>query len=387
MTAPTIGRMDQEAPRQTKRLRLNGERFRGGRLPVDSLLELQSYQEAVRAMAVHEWAVDHAGESPPESIRGDFSLTIERIDDGSADVFLAFERVAVYQEYQEHARDAVDALVQAAYSGDELPDLPSEAQESVRSAVAGIGRTLEGDQSIEFYVADDSPPVLITVETRREAVGHLLTANFFLDAAPMEVVPSLQTIETTLVAHVVAIDADRKVFLARDLESRRILGWYKDTPDLLEDLRAVVDAESEGPLTRISGQLQYRDGEPWRFRPAVRIERVEFDDAPWGRALERLVTLPAGWASGGGSPVTSVALDAAQAVMRNVVNALQPTIGATEEGGVLIEWIGSTGIRSIEVLPDGTFELFEMQREDRRGTETSTLDARRAASFASGASE
>ena len=68
-------------PPPTKRIRLSGARFDGGRPPIDSLVEFKSYQDAVRAMARHEWLRDHPGEAAPGTLNDSVRLTIERIEE------------------------------------------------------------------------------------------------------------------------------------------------------------------------------------------------------------------------------------------------------------------------------------------------------------------
>ena len=377
--------MNEEAPAPAKRIRLTGRRFDGGRLPIDSLVELQRYQQAVRAMAEHEWSRDHPGEALPESFRDSVSLTIAEVRDGSADLFLVFEQVAVYQEYQAQARDAVDATIQAAYGGTDLPALPDEVRDEVRYTLAQIGNTLSEGQAIELYVVDGGgSPVEINVNTRQEAVDRLVLEDFFIDTVTTVADHDLATRDEIVVAHVTAIDADKMTYEIRDPESRTIGGWYKDNPDILTDLRAVVNSASDGPLTRISGALQYRLGEPWRFKKTYRVERVEFEQTSWGDLLTKFAALKSGWASGHGHAVSSVALEAARSVMKQLNSEVaDPSMAPTEDGGVLLEWIAPSGIRSVEVLEDGTFELFAMRPDERRGHQAVTANSREAAAFVS----
>ena len=58
--------MEDEGRPQVKRVRLTGARFEGGRLPVDSLVELQKYQDIVRIAAEAEWKQVHPGEQLPD---------------------------------------------------------------------------------------------------------------------------------------------------------------------------------------------------------------------------------------------------------------------------------------------------------------------------------
>ena len=161
-----------DSDQRGRRVKLNGPRFAGGRLPIDSLIELERYQQLLRVVARAEWEADHPTETVPDDFDADVSLTIERIENGSADIFLAFERTAVYAEYQQQAQDSVSETISAAYEGRELPPLPGPVEDEVRERVSNLGSTLEQGQSIELYVdGPDSAPVLVTIETRREAVA------------------------------------------------------------------------------------------------------------------------------------------------------------------------------------------------------------------------
>ena len=379
--------MSDEQQPSVKRFRLTGVRFEGGRLPVDSLVELERYQDVVRIAAEAEWRHDHPGEELPSDLREAMSLTIERIDKGSADVFLAFEQHAVYLQYQDEAQDAADAIIVAVYSGAPLPDLsalPPEADKEFRDAVSAIGLTLEPGQSIEFYPGSpDAQPVSITIETRKHAVDELARVEDFL--VPPDQAPSaqgLQTEEESLTGRVTAINADTQQF-SMQTELGEVHGWYRENPELLEDFRTLVNSAARGPLTRISGELQIKNGEPWRFRSVNRVEQVQFDDTAWGARLTEFASLPSGWDDGGAAQISSVALDASQKLLQAIdaAGVEQPGTFPTSDGGVLIEWAGPTGVRSVEVLSDGTFELFSLARGQRQGKHATTSNLTEAVVF------
>lgn len=379
--------MSDEAQPGVKRFRLTGPRFDGGRLPVDSLIELQRYQDVVRIAAQAEWRDDHPGDEPPKDFSESVSLTIERIDEGSADVILIFEPHAVYQQYQVEARDAADAVMIAAYSGDpipELPALPPEADREFREVVAAIGSTLEPGQSIEFYPdAPDAEPITITIETRKAAIEQLARIEDFLVPPSDAPTQGLQSSEQSLTGRVTAINADKQQFWMQT-ESGEIHGWYRDNPELLEDFRKLVNSAAKGPLTRVTGDLQIKlkNGEVFRFRSITRVEQVQFDDTPWGSRLTEFASLPPGWDGGEGAQITSVALDAAQMILRAVDGvAERPGVFPTDEGGVLIEWAGTSGVRSAEVLADGTFELFSLARGQQHGEHATTGNLAEAIAF------
>lgn len=382
---PYDERMDDVGAPRYKRIRLTGERFSGGRLPIDSLIELERYQRAIQAMAEHEWRRDHPGQSVPAEVLKAASLVIERIEDGSADVLLAFEQATVHQQYQEEARDAVDATIEAAYDGHELPALPSDVADEVRSTLAQFGTSLEPGQSIRFYPDGVQEPVEITIETRKVAAERLILTDFMQEPVP-KLTSGITRDETSLVARVTVINAEDMKYELNSDAFGTIHGRYRDNPEMLDELRAVVNSTSEGPLTRIYGQLRQRDGKPWSFWTTTRIEKVEFDDTDWGRSLTRYASLPQGWAGGQGVQINSLALDAAQAVLKRIdIGARPVAMAPTEDGGVLLEWISDAGIRSVEVLEDGSYEMFEMERGAHRGTQTETSDATVAAAFVNGA--
>lgn len=380
--------MHDQRPGGEKRLRLTGARFEGGRLPVDSLVELEKYQQAVRIAAEAEWRREHPEEAIPADFRDSVSLSIDRIDEGSADVFLVFEQHAVYERYQVEARDSVDITIAAAYSGDPLPDLsvltPEEDQE-LRDVLSTIGSTLEPEQSIQFY--PDSPgsrPVSITVETRKAAIEELSRVDDFMQAPePAAAKTQLETRQESLVARVTAILADRKEFFAETPDGE-IHGWYREQPALLEDLRKVVNDSGLGPLTRITGELQFKDGVPWRFWEVAHIEQVAFDDTAWGATLTEFASLPTGWDGGDSKQISSMALEAAQKILQAVVNGQReaPGVFPMETGGILIEWADAESVRSIEILPQGGFELFRLTRGQREGEHAETNSLTEAATFA-----
>lgn len=381
--------MDHEGESGGKRLRLTGARFKGGHLPIDSLVELQKYQEVVRIAAKAEWRREHPGEDLPSDLDKSVSLAIERIDEGSADVFMGFEQHAVYAQYQVEAQDAVDTIIAAAYSSVSspvaLPDQSTDLDRELREAVSQLGITLTHGQSIELYTASpDSPPVTITIETREHAIEQLLPIeNFLLSPDLTPTTEGLQSFDESLVGRVTVLDADDMKFVLVLADGTKIHGWYRQNPDLLEDFRKLVNSTAEGPLTRISGMLQHKAGKPFRFRDANSIERVEFDNTPWGARLTEFASLRPGWDDGEGDQISFVALDAAQMLLRAAegANIERPGVFPNPEGGVLIEWANSDRVRSVEIAADGIFEMFSLQRAERVSEHSESADLTQAIAF------
>ncbi|MFG6401470.1 hypothetical protein [Microbacterium sp. P04] len=378
--------MDDLGGPRFKRIRLNGDRFKGGRLPVDSLIELQRYQDVVRKLAEFEWRRDHPEDDLPPDFADAVGLTIEKIDEGSADVLLAFEQHATYVQYQAEAQDAADATIAAAYAHTPLPDLPSVPPAlvaEIREEIADIGGSLVDGQSIEFYAdpADEAPTV-ITIETRREARADLMLAGFFADPEPPSIAPVVEKGNESLVGRITAVDADSTKFEMVTSQGK-VHGWYRENTSLLEDLRAVLNSAQDGPLTRVTGELRTKNGEAQRFWQTDSVELVEFDDTGAGKRLTEFATLPSGWEDGEGEQISFVALEAAQEIVRGIGADVElPGLFPTPEGGVLVEWARVAGVRSIEILADGTFELFEMTPDDRGGVHSETKNLTEAIDFA-----
>lgn len=383
--------MGDDGASELKRVRLRGARFEGGRLPIASLVELQKYQEIIQIAAAAEWRQEHPDEDLPADFAESLALTIERIEEGSADVFLAYEQQQAYVAYQDEAQEAADSFLVAAYSGSPLPSLPAldrDGDEIFRNALSLLGSSLEAEQSIEFYPGKpDSTPVVITQETRGQAIERLSRIEDFLiaDEEPGES-SGLHKAQESVVGHVTAIDAARKRFdLVLD-DGSPLHGFYKSDL-LLEDFRAVVHEAAKGPLTRIQGDLQTRNGELWRFWPATSIERVQFDEAPWGQRLAEFAGLRPGWDGSDAAQISSVALDGAQALLRQVESAgiARPGVFPTEDGGILVEWVSADGVLSVEVDAEGAFEMFTLRSGEQGGKHATATSAADAFRFVEGA--
>lgn len=369
-------------------MRLTGARFEGGRLPIDSLIELQKYQDIVRIAAVAEWQRQHPGEDAPHDLEDSVRLTIDHIDDGSADIFLAFEQHSIYIEHQESARAAADSIIVAAYTDTEIPRLPGLSEErnsELREDIGRLGSTLQPDQAMELYPdGPEAKPITITIQTRQVAIGNLFQPEgFFLEEGEGLDQGRLSKSEESLTGRVTALDADRMTFDLALSDGQKLHGRYPQHPELLEDLRAVVNSSAEGPLTRITGELQQRNGQLWRFWDTSMVELIQFDETTWGDRLTGFATLSHGWDGGEAEQIASVALEGAQMLLRAIDQAgiERPGVFPTDEGGVLLEWADAAGIQSVEILENGEFETFALGVNEREGRHSATADLRAAVEF------
>jgi len=378
---------DGEAPK-LKRIRLTGDRFDGGRLPVDSLVELQRYQDAVRRVAEHDWKQENPGEELPVGLGDSVSLTITKLGEGSADILLAFEQHTIAVQYQQDAQDVVDGTLAAAYGGTELPQLPDEISERVRVEAAEFGSTLEPGESIEIYPGGnpDAAPVIITVEARKDAIVRLELEGFLLDTPVGTDGNVLQKVEETLVGRFTELDADDQKFRFVSLLHGPLTGRFTSSA-LTADIRKLLDSSTVAPVTRIVGDLQYRNGIPWRLRDLSLVEEMDIDNDRWGTALVGFASLAPGWGENeDGKAITFTSLEAARDILRAIDSSPNtgPGLFPTASGGVLIEWSSAEHVRSIEISADAVFELFDLPSGSFESTYAETKDIRRAISFATG---
>lgn len=388
--------MGEEQSPEVKRLRLTGARFEHGHLPIDSLTELQKYQELHRIAARAKWRHDNPGEEIPADFDDSVRLAIESINEGSADIALGFEQIAVYAEYRVAAEDAVDSAIAAAYSDTDdavsLPDYISH-EESIefRHTATKIGETLKGEQTIEVYRASpEAPPVSISLVTRPEAVKNLVfDEDFLVSEAEQLAVAKIEPREASLVGRVIVIEAEKKTFTLELADGHTVKGWYKSDQEKIEDLREVIDSPSEAPLTRIAGTLSFKNGKPFRINPVDSIEQLEFDETSWGARLAEFASLLPGWSDGEGEQISSTALDAAQVLLREAFGLYEepPGVFPTEDGGVLVEWADRDSVLSAEITDEGAFELFAIGRGDDDGEHSETIDLKQALDFLRGGDE
>jgi hypothetical protein len=380
--------MESEEPESAggRRFRLTGERFKGGRLPIDSLQELENYQAVMRLVATAQWEADHPDADPSEDPALGVSLVIDDIKPTSADVYLVFEQHMMYAEYREAAQDLVDETIAAAYSDAPLPALPAAVAHDVQETLARLGSTLRHEQTIEVYVdGDDSPPVVVSVESRPKAMERLQLDSFWADEVAAPNLSRLVKLPETIVGRVTVLDADNHRFVLQSVRYGELRASYKDKPQLLEDLREYVNLADDGPVTRIVGELQYRDGKPWRITSTEEVQRFAVDSAPWGNVLLSIAALNDGWGpETGGRPVSFASLEGADAFLRGVAasGVALPGIFPDEGGTVLLEWSSPESVRSVEVLADGTFELFSLPAGSFDGVLSVTADVKVAVRFA-----
>lgn len=375
---------DSEKP--LARIRLIGERFQNGHLPIDSLIELEKYQSAIRTLAIAEWKTNNPTSTLPRDFSSQISLSIHELKSGSADIYIAFEQ-SQHIQYQLEAKTNVDRLLNAAYSGMELPKINPAAEDEVHEVLSELGETLIDGQEFQIFVhGPEKEPVTVTVHTRKAAHDALMFGDFWAqdDVAGEE--KTLDKRSETLIGRITELDADKMQFRFESLQFGSLKAWYKTNPELLHDIKAVLDSAALGSVVRLDGTLQTRFGKPWRLVETQNIQVFFPNGGIWSKKLEDFATLASGWGDGTEQIITFVALDASREILSTIsIDAqTQPNVFPTPEGGVLIEWASPISVKSIEIGPNAEFSLFHSKIDDKPATFTTTYSLHEACQFAAG---
>lgn len=358
--------------RRLTRIRLDGDRFEGKRLPVDVTPELQRYERLIIEVAVQQWKSEHPGKNLPRFFRNQFQLAIVDVEPGSVMPVLERVSTSTYDDYFDQATHSVDAAFDAIVKGEggqdswvtELPDFRD------------FGNTLEPGEAIELG-AKTPGMVRYTPEIRSVRFPDAPTRR----RAVAEEEPR------ALVGRLTAIDANHGKFTLTDLHDREVPGTYTN-PELTDDIKAVLNASTVAPVARIVARVAASaDGQLARITDVESVELFESEREPWTRRLIELATLEAGWSEGVGEPIVFAALDAARQILRELKTTRDnyPGIFPSEDGGILLEWASVRKIVSVEVSPEIDFSAFRLHPEARSTEELDTEDLRAAVEFLRGA--
>jgi hypothetical protein len=354
-------------------IRLAGDRFTGGRLPVDALEEIQRYQSLVVEAARREWVSAHPDEEVPEDFTSSLKLVITKVEDGSAQVLLEREapETDAYRGLFDDARDEVLRELSALLDTTEpITAAPLFEQKDFRA----LGSSLQPGDSIRISsVTPDGARATNSVAVTETQVvetfpGRVKESNRERSRRAKE---NLYLKEQTIAGRLVALNAERKTFALRSLHYGELNGAYtKD--EFTADLKAVLNSSARAPVIRLRADLQFRDGVAWRIRGASDVELLEVDGQPWTRKLVELASLGPDWDGEfpGASMISFASLDAARELVLQLVQAGgdRPGIFPTEEGGISLEWANSASVASIEVSPDATsFEFFRLPAGETEG--------------------
>ena len=367
------------------RIRIGGERFEGGRLPVDALQQIQRYQAFVLAAAKEDWLAKNPSKEVPEDFESAFDLSISAIEPGSAQVLLERPKADAYEPNYEEGRDELIRELESLFNQDVAVD---QAPLFDLSNLHNFDAGLEPGDYVEFTSFSSapgaqSPVVTYTAEQVAEVIP--LRIEQLTPLEPPTVVVDKRPSELTSVAgRLVAIDAEQRSFRISTIHFGDLKGFYK-SKDITDDLRAVVSSISKAPVVRVKGLLQFQGQDPWRIWNASEVELLEIDGQPWSRKVVELASLTRDWdgEAPGAEMISFVALEAARDLMLSFSEkqAVEPGMFPMEDGGVMLEWSSPEVVATIEISPDAEYLLFLLPDGSSGATEERTNDIKRAVQF------
>ena len=375
---------DEEVERPFVRIRISGDRFKGGRLPVDALGEIQRYQAVLLAAARREWLDDNPGAEIPEDFDENLGLVIAAVEPGSAQILLERPVVATdFDIYYERGRDEFERELSTLLDPTESVN---EAPLFELKEFQAFGKSLVSGDAIQVtsYTEDASPKTTISL-TEVSRVENFIPRQKELKKELRKRRAAKRHAEDRAVAgRLTELNPDKGSFTIQTLHFGDLTGWYTDS-DITDDLKRVLESSAKAPVVRVRGDLQFRNNEVIRLRNVSEVQLLEIDGQPWSRKLVELASLGPDWDGDapGAEMISFAALDAARDLMLQFAHrdAPRPSMSPIEDGGVMLEWSSSDVVATIEISPDAEFLLFLLPTGTNESTEENTTDITRAAEF------
>ncbi|QQZ18358.1 MULTISPECIES: hypothetical protein [Rhodococcus] len=350
------------APDPFATLTMDGEQFEDGRLPVRALAELQRYVAIVLRAAELKWLDANPGKELPEDFHDSFELTIAEVRPGSATSVLERPQTSVYDSYYEEGRLDFEAALNEVLN-DQSPDLwhPLVATEEFGE----FGSSLDDGEFMSVPVANDSNSSLRVTPSSYQ--NKIRTAH---KAATSVSLPPTLAIERRkesgwVVARLVALNGLESKFTLL-LDGREVNGKFKE-PEIFDDMKAVLGTSEKSPVVRIFGRLSFVGEDISRILEATKVQVLEVDGEPWSGRFIELAQLSEGWNDEARSSeaVAFSAIDGAREILRHVAKIGReiPGIYPSEDGGVSLEWASPQRVITIEVSPDGVYEMNRYSRD------------------------
>lgn len=347
---------------------MDGDQFEHGRLPVRALAELQRYAALVLQAAELKWREGNPGKDLPEDFHESFQLTIAEVRPGSATSVLERPAASVYDPYYEEGRVDFEAALQGVLS-DQTPDPWRELLAS--NDFGELGSSLNEGEFLSLPATGlRNAEIKVTPSdyTKKIHTAHEAATRISLPPPPMVVQRRKES--AWIVARLVALNGLASKFTVL-VDDSGVNGKFTN-PEVFDEMKAVLGTSEKSPVVRIFGRMSFVDDELDRILDAEIVQVLEVDGEPWSGRFIELAHLAEGWNDEAqtSEPVAFSAMDGAREILRYVMaTGLDlPGIYPSEDGGISLEWASPLRVITIEVSPDG---LFEMNRYSRDGENVS----------------
>ena len=320
-------------PARNLQLRLTGDRFVDGQIPLEFLRDLAALGEAVRE-AAKECYLAHNPERRriPNGFAENVSPIIESIEPGSTIIKVGFPAhpqrpMLIHQPtYMDEAWDKIIAELSGTASGSQVAGAVGAGTQAWKTKLRRFGANLrEGETAV--LVGSNGREVNYDRRVRRQYIR----ANF----------PGQRFAEhTSLVGSIHEVNTDARTFEIT-LTDGTVVG--AETPEEYRvEVREAWNAHDQGSTLEVSiqGEVEYNAQEqPASIRQITEITLLHPLDID--RQIDRLTRLEAGWLAGDGEPLSNEGLLWLRSVLQTRISfgdSSMPHLYPTEDGGVQAEW-------------------------------------------------
>ncbi|OSQ35490.1 hypothetical protein [Thalassospira mesophila] len=352
-------------------IKYKGERFSGGRLPLDVLADLQALEEILATFAREIWLKENDRERMPKGYTDWFHMSLTGVEDGSALPKLQLQ----VNEDQQRSLDGSDTrfslmqkaeteffrVIKAAADGDKVTLSPSQIRNFNRfltnlkpgEAFQYTSRPTSGSTSGENIV-------FLDLERRK----RLLTSVTSTYEQRIQGRARLKGVEEE--GKLKFFSNSLKQFLVVD-NSRPPTEYGKHIGNYYEfDL--TVERRHDDSISNV-----------------ITIHELSLLENPVISAIDEMEKLPKGWLDGFGEPISSTVREAAKDFVLSIDRDIPEfyAVAPTEEGGVLLEFKQDNWDYGVEFNSDSTVSYFgidfrgegEFSKEYRQD-ETSILEVK-----------
>ncbi|WP_169516827.1 hypothetical protein [Arsenicicoccus bolidensis] len=345
------------------RLRLQGDRFDGGRLPASALVEIQRYAELVRDATIFEWREQHPGQEVPEELNAALDLALVDIQNGSALAVLDYGTESYHPQIESGESEVLKAISARANNitaaASDLIELPPWTQ---HENFYHFGASLDVHDSLTIE-ANHHQSVVVDANF----ADRSWTSRSNSDAGEQEEdIPKSSQEAGSITGRLTLLSPEKKTYELVTIDGLELRGRYKDD-ELSAALKGALGTSTSAPLMRVHGTLSVREGHPWRVWATETVEVLMAANEPWQPRLQELAQMPPGWGDGPeNKEIAFSALDAAHNLLLAAKGEEigRPGVFPVEDGGVTLEWANASNFTSIEVTPDAIFNFTDISAGD-----------------------
>lgn len=329
-------------------IRYRGERFAGGRLPVDVLSDLQALEDILTTFAREIYLEDHGRQRMPTGHASWFEISLKGVGEGSALPLL-------------------DLSVSENSQSSFIPD--QTRRDLMRSAERKFAEVLQN-------ASDENDIVLSPAQIRNfnRFLPNLKPGeNFQYSADPAPItdastnVISLDTARRKRMLTSVKTTYEQRIQGKALLKNVDVSGALKFVDPVLKEIpvqESPEDALAYAPL--LGSYYEYDLTVTRRHDDSIVSVETIHDltplDHPALAAIDEMASLESGWLEGHGSPVREATRNKA----KEFIQTTSPlpefyAVAPTEAGGVLLEYEAGGWDYGVEFNDDGSFEFFGIE--------------------------